>query len=578
MKNKKTTKRALLSSVLSLLVCMAMLLGTTYAWFTDSAVSAGNKITAGTLDVELYKWTSATAATPISTSKAPVLDANILWEPGYTEVVYLSIKNEGNLALKYQVAIDVTSVSEDNLADVMEYTVTPDAKFGEVASWAGNGTKIENAPGMNATNYKDVVLAPGAEHFFALSVHMLETATNEYMGESITFDIRVIAGQAVAEEDAFNNQYDVLAEYPETMTMNEAFVEGTSAVDFEFRNEDDTKVASITVPAGALADNVSAISATVAKSDYTNANIVVADGFTAAAFDVSVGGLAENNQEPVTVSLRIPAGLDPSTVTVYHYGTPVPGSNYNPSTGYVTFQTTEFSPFTVVYDAESEYEAPEADVNNAPKAEVTYASEYVNTELPWGSFGQWSPTAGLDSNLEAAFVFACPEKDDGAFDNWYCDFYVSLDRALGDKQIFLGGNYGSFGWVGFHNDGVTLKANEEIGLLESVTTNPWTYADVKNFVGTFTCGVGDVDDALKGATFTVKLRLTNPENSDDFIDVNVVTYTFGGEGVNDKVVIDGNTIATSAQDVYDAFENGDENITLGGDINLDDLNNLFGGN
>ena len=115
-----------------------------------------------------------------------------------------------------------------------------------------------------------------------------------------------------------------------------------------------------------------------------------------------------------------------------------------------------------------------------------------------------------------------------AFENWYCDFYVSLDRELGENQIFLGGNYGSFGWVGFHNGDLTLPANEEIPLLGSVTSNPWTYADVEFNVGTFICGVGDVDDALDGATFTVKLRLTNPENEAEFYDVNVVTYTFGG--------------------------------------------------
>jgi hypothetical protein len=80
---------------------------------------------------------------------------------------------------------------------------------------------------------------------------------------------------------------------------------------------------------------------------------------------------------------------------------------------------------------------------------------------------------------------------------------VKLDKDLGENEIFLGGNYGSFGWVGFHNGELTLEANTEIGLLESVTTNPWTYADVYNFVGEFICGVGDVDDALNGATVTV---------------------------------------------------------------------------
>ena len=91
---------------------------------------------------------------------------------------------------------------------------------------------------------------------------------------------------------------------------------------------------------------------------------------------------------------------------------------------------------------------------------------------------------------------------------------------------------------------------------------------MESFVGEFTCGVGDVADALEGATFTVKLRLTNPENEAEYYDVNVVTHTFGGNSV-----IDGTTVVTTADGLQDAFENGSGNIELGGDI---DLNDLFG--
>ena len=52
----KTTKRALLISVVALILCFAMLMGTTYAWFTDSVTSVGNKIEAGTLDVQLWMY------------------------------------------------------------------------------------------------------------------------------------------------------------------------------------------------------------------------------------------------------------------------------------------------------------------------------------------------------------------------------------------------------------------------------------------------------------------------------------------------------------------------------------------
>ena len=51
----KNQKRALSFSMLSIVLCVAMLIGTTFAWFTDNASTGVNLIQAGTLDVELQK-------------------------------------------------------------------------------------------------------------------------------------------------------------------------------------------------------------------------------------------------------------------------------------------------------------------------------------------------------------------------------------------------------------------------------------------------------------------------------------------------------------------------------------------
>ena len=165
-----------------------------------------------------------------------------------------------------------------------------------------------------------------------------------------------------------------------------------------------------------------------------------------------------------------------------------------------------------------------------PKADVERLEKYENVDLDWNTGLGVAPTEGLDSKLEGAYIFKCTETAEEAaaskYANWYCDFFVKLDKDLGENQIFLGGNYGAFEWVGFHNGDVTLTANEEIPLLGSVTQNPWTYMDVVNFVGEFICGVGDVDNALSGATFTVMLRLTNPENEAEFYNVATINFTF----------------------------------------------------
>lgn len=216
MKKQRSTKRALLLSALALLMCVSMLIGSTFAWFTDSVTSTGNKIQAGNLDLDLYLWTAGNSR-EITNESAPIFgagsiaqdnNAETLWEPGKTQVAYLSIKNNGSLDLKYTVAVDVRDADgEQDLYEVMQYAIINDAKYADVTAWdAANGVSV--VPGANATQANDVALKAGEEHFFALSIHMLEEAGNEYMNGQVDFDLRVLATQLASEFDSFGNQYD----------------------------------------------------------------------------------------------------------------------------------------------------------------------------------------------------------------------------------------------------------------------------------------------------------------------------------------------------------------------------------
>ena len=136
MTNARSTKRALIASAISVLLCVSMLLGTTYAWFTDSVTSANNIIVSGNLDVELYWSTDASNWTPVNSTTNVFTDA--LWEPGHTEVVYLKVVNAGTLALKYQLGVNVASETgstnvlgnEFKLSDYIKYgVVSVDAKY-----------------------------------------------------------------------------------------------------------------------------------------------------------------------------------------------------------------------------------------------------------------------------------------------------------------------------------------------------------------------------------------------------------------------------------------------------------------
>ena len=129
MSSTKSTKRALLFSVMAMLLCVAMLIGTTFAWFTDSVTASGNIIKSGKLDVEM-QWADGTEAL----ERAEWKDASIgaifdydQWEPGYTEVRHIEISNVGTLALKYQISIAATGEVSD-LADVIDVYYIPDGQ------------------------------------------------------------------------------------------------------------------------------------------------------------------------------------------------------------------------------------------------------------------------------------------------------------------------------------------------------------------------------------------------------------------------------------------------------------------
>ena len=227
----KSKKSALLLSFTSLLLCFAMLAGSTFAWFTDTATTGVNKIVAGNLDVELLMH-DGTDYVNISKEPAPIFGSenstvaqnnnlDTLWEPGKTQVAYLAIKNEGNLDLKYQVTLNVTNPADGkDLYKVMQYAIAPDVKRTDsvLPEWTTGNSVIPGAQTVSGTNTEDaapagVKLLHGSTHYFALLVHMDEDADNRYQNGKVEFDLTVYAAQLNSESDSFNNEYDKNAEY-----------------------------------------------------------------------------------------------------------------------------------------------------------------------------------------------------------------------------------------------------------------------------------------------------------------------------------------------------------------------------
>ena len=207
--NQKATKRALLTSVMALVMCVVMLVGTTFAWFTDTASTAVNKIQAGNLDIELEMknasggWDKAEGKTLYFLQKQgdqKVQSADILWEPGCTyELPELRIVNKGNLALKYKVIINGIE-GDAKLDEAIDWTITPGT-----ATDGSNVVKLESAP----AGYEYALTAKDAANTLTISGTMKKEAGNEYQGLSIDgIGITVVATQYTYEKDSIDDQYD----------------------------------------------------------------------------------------------------------------------------------------------------------------------------------------------------------------------------------------------------------------------------------------------------------------------------------------------------------------------------------
>ena len=210
--SKKSTKKALLLSALAMFACVAMLIGSTFAWFTDSVTSAGNKIQAGTLkiDLELLDKESGEFKS-IKNSSAPLFNYD-LWEPGYTDVKVLKIENEGTLALRW-VAQFQSNVELSALANVIDvYVKTSETAIGYPADRNLDGyTKVGTVADFVNTieSTTNGTLLAGKAAYMAIALKMQESAGNEYQGLSLgEFDIRIFATQYTYEEDSFDEQYD----------------------------------------------------------------------------------------------------------------------------------------------------------------------------------------------------------------------------------------------------------------------------------------------------------------------------------------------------------------------------------
>ena len=412
MKTRNSTKSKLLSSVIALVLCVSMLIGATFAWFTDTASTGVNKIQAGTLNVEVEYSTNGTSWATIE--DATSLFSNNLWEPGHTEYVYLRVKNAGTLGLKYKVM--VTPVSENGginvnnanfkLSDYLVFgTTDPSVTPVTYADRTAARNAVGTAMGLDQATLTKTgrIEANRTEQYdyLALVVYMPETVGNEAnakpgtVAPSINLGITVVATQLEAENDSFDNTYDHDAvndskyvagayyDYFEAVNATtNAAEDGTFTVTKRDDNSGIIASASGTAAAGAKVNMVITKTSTPAN----NFGIVVNNDEELNGYDIKVTG--QDTGSLVQGKLYVGTGLvnfkfyhngllmtlADSTVADFNKNNLADGSYYYDTTdGYVYFATTSFSPF------QATYKAPVAAINTAVYGTVSDAFAAVKS-------------------------------------------------------------------------------------------------------------------------------------------------------------------------------------------------------
>lgn len=400
MTKKYSTKKSFVFSVISLLLCLSMFVGTTFAWFTDSVSSKNNIIKAGKLDIEMHwadgkddpataNWQDASTGAIFNYEK---------WEPGYTEVRHIKIANTGSLALQYKVIIVANSVVS-KLADAIDvYYIDPATQVStrydlDNAQKLGTLTEVLAALGETGTGY----LANGESDTITLAFKMQEGAGNEYQGLELCeggFSVQLIATQAVGESDSFGDDYDknAVADFFPGFQGGSANI-GVTLDDQRYTTTEVTiecgDIVAV-IPAGVkLAEGYSSLQLDVALKHSSDSNVQLSENEKMSPSDVHIEGIANDNTTPMFITLKhyLTTGVNAGAIKMYHVenGVTVPMTyaanlanhnefNHDPQTGDVTLALASFSEVAGVVDTNNPWDG---ETETAYKGSGTEADPYL---------------------------------------------------------------------------------------------------------------------------------------------------------------------------------------------------------
>ena len=197
-KAKKTPYKriALALSLCALIVWCILGTGASLAWFTDTSPEINNIFHVAEFDLEVSHRLTDGKWEPID-GKTDVFDDDALYEPGYVQVVYLKVENNGTIPFKFHTAVNVngcivaTNVfgQEFMLQDYLKFGITTADSEDAMKNSVPNREKAVEIADMPLKNYasETAFLAPGATKYIALIVRMPEEVGNvaNYRGNTV---------------------------------------------------------------------------------------------------------------------------------------------------------------------------------------------------------------------------------------------------------------------------------------------------------------------------------------------------------------------------------------------------------
>ena len=548
MKKQNSTRKSLMLSAVALLCCFVMLLGTTYAWFTDTVTSAGNTIQSGSLKIDLLhktgedKWTSVK-----ETPDHKVFDYD-KWEPGFTAVEMLKVVNLGTLALQYKLALSIAPGSEktgpngENLADViLVYYTNTDEKPADYAAiksawtYAGTLSEVMNRP---ATFIGGQLKEQNDEQVVTIALHMDEDAGNEYQNLSVgDIFVNLVATQWTYESDAFDQNYDKDATFPgefsasATVSVTDGAVDQATTV-----GEQDGIHADI--PTGVkMANGATELTLDIKPMSGSQANITLDNGETKKSYDIHIDGMSEDNTVPVQITLPgfMKKGLNTTSVELYHVengqtvamtlvDNPVNHNefSYDPATGDVVVAMATFSEVVAVENVANPWDGTTA---TAYPGIGTEADPYLISNAEQFAYFRNQVDGGKDFKDEFVKLNGDIDLNKKNFDpiGWG---YVNIDYNRDGKAgcVFMGT---------FDGNNKTIRNLYQNGWdLEASTGTVYTYTN---------CGFG-LFAAAADATF-MNLTITGANIVAECVEMGILVGLSQGDCTYDNIKVYNSKIA-----------------------------------